>query len=35
MQTTSTYIRISCPIEEVTKIALINDWENINANWEV
>ena len=34
MQSLSTFIRISGPISEVKKSALINGWENVIAYWE-
>ena len=33
MQSSGTFIRISGPITEVKKFAVINDWENISY-WE-
>ena len=35
MRSSSTFIRISGPIPEVKKSAMINDWENIIAHWEL
>ena len=34
MQSSSTFIKISGPIPEVKKSALISDWDNIVAYWE-